>query len=257
MYCSHCGKQIPEDSVFCPLCGQSLETKNTPEQIQTLEEQPPNENVSQNEEENEILDNGNTPSYFDIEIPGIGGNNVVRFTNEYLSYKDKQLSYFDITAISCKQIYHSTNLIPTNQEFSFAFYGTNTKIILNFGTALNIGANNRKEIFYKLFSISKGIIVPILVTKLVKKIVSEDETIKIGEVSFNKNGYYRRKFFGGEDWVYWKENIAEPMLNSGSYNLYKENNGSFRHFSSIPLEMLNSILIPELVQSLYSIYNAS
>lgn len=256
MYCSQCGKPIPEDSVFCPLCGQSLEIEDTSEEIQALKKHPYEQTVKQNEEESEILDDENTPDYFDIEIPGMGSSHIVRFTNEYVSYKDTRLNYSDITAISCKQIYHSTNLIPTNQEFSFAFYGTDNKIILNFGTALNIGANNRKEIFYKLFSISKGVVVPILVTNLVKKIVNEDETIKIGEVFFNKNGYYRRKFFGGEDWVYWKDNVAEPMLNSGIYNLYKENNGHFRHFSSVPLEMLNSILIPELVESLYSIFNS-
>lgn len=256
MYCTHCGKSIPEDSVFCPLCGQSLEIKKTSEEIRTLEEHPYEETVKQNDKENDVSDNGNTPDYFDIEIPGIGGGHVVRFTNDYVSYKDKQLNYSDITAISCKQINHSTNLIPTNQEFVFAFYGTDNKIILNFGTALNIGSNNRKEIFYKLFSISKGLIVPILVTNLVNKILKEDKIIKIGEAYFNKNGYYRRKFFGGEDWVHWEDNVAEPMLNSGSYNLYKENNGNYRHFSSIPLEMLNSILIPELVQSLYSIYNS-
>lgn len=256
MYCTHCGKSIPEDSVFCPLCGQSLEIENIPEEIQTLEEHPYEETVNTNEDENETIDNANTLDYFDIEIPGLSGSHIARFTKEHVSYKDKQLNYYDITAISCKQIYHSTNLIPTNQEFSFAFYGTESKIILNFGTALNIGANNRKEIFYKLFSISKAVIIPILVTNLVNKIVKEDKTIKIGEVSFNKNGYFRRKFFGGEDWVHWKDNVAEPMLSNGSYNLYKDNKGNYRHFSSIPLEMLNSILIPELVQSLYSIFNS-
>src|SRR4051794_4263856 len=30
MFCKHCGKRIPEDSKFCPECGQSLTDKANP-----------------------------------------------------------------------------------------------------------------------------------------------------------------------------------------------------------------------------------
>jgi hypothetical protein len=251
MYCTHCGKSIPEDSVFCPLCGQSLEIENIPE------EHPYEETIKQNEEANEILDNGNTPDYLDIEIPGIVSSQNVRFTNESVSYKNKRLKYSDITAISCKQELHTVNLIPSEQYFHFSFYGTNQKIKLDFSTVFNIGVTKRKESFYKLFTISKTVIVPILVDKLVNKIIKENETIKIGWVSFNKYGYFRKMFFGREDWVHWEDSVAEPTLDSGSYDLYKQGSGGvFLNFSRIPLEVLNSILIPELIQSLYSILHS-
>ena len=53
-----------------------------------------------------------------------------------------------------------------------------------------------------------------IVNKLASEIFNKNETIQIGSVYFNKHGYYKKKFFGGEDWVT-DEKDVERLLEMG------------------------------------------
>jgi len=151
------------------------------------------------------------------------------------------------------------NLVPTHQEFSFVFYGINNRININFGTTLHIGKSSRKEIFNKLYVISKRFLAPIIIRKLVTDLIDKNKTINIGNVYFTKEGYYKKAFLGfGEDkWVRWTDNIGEPGMESGNIILYRSDGNKYKHFSSIPLETCNALIVPDLVTAMYSIRNDS
>lgn len=268
-YCSSCGKKNVEQAKFCVYCGEALITAENRIEIKkntglTKKAKKPQGSAPRKALPKKKLSGSGSPQkkrnkdYFEIEIPGVLGSKIVKFDNDKITYKNTTIYYKDITGISCKQIYHSTNLIPTHQDFSFSFYSSDESINLSFGTTLQIGSKSRKMIFFKLYTISKKFFVPLIAEKLIYQMTKQNKTIQIGSVYFNKQGYYKKKLlgFGGEDWVHWTDNIGEPGMESGCINIYKAEGDKYKHFSSIPLETMNAIVIPELIVGMYSITNA-
>lgn len=236
-HCNNCGKTIKDEAKFCVYCGKKIIFLSS----KTKTKNQSNGSKKKNK------------SYLEIEIPRISGNKIIKFNDDCVSYKDTTIKYEEMTGISCKQIAHSTNLIPTHQEFNFSFYDTDSSISIDFGTTLHIGSKEKKEIFNKLYLISKNFLTPIIVEKMIDQIFKEDETIQIGYIYFNKNGYYKKKFLGGEDWVYWTDSIGEPGMESGSILLYKADGDKYRIFDRVELKVRNAILIPDLMVAIYSI----
>jgi len=255
MYCPGCGTEIPEDSLFCPSCGGRVANSQTKK-----ENDATNISIETDTDKGDIDVEGSIASDFenvDIEIPSITGKKILTFTENSIIFGNKCINYKDIDGVSCKQIYHSTNLIPTHQEYSFVFYGNNDRIDVNFGTTLHIGTESRKEIFNQLYVISKSFLAPIILRKIVKDIIDNGKTINIGGVNFTKEGYYKKGFMGlgGENWVHWTDSIGEPGMTDGNIILYKSDGAKYKHFASIPLEICNALVVPDLVSAMYSIRN--
>lgn len=248
MYCQFCGNRLDGDSVFCKHCGKKVKIEENAE-IKSLKPQ-----ISKVKNKKDIpTDEKVSSDFIEIEIPG-RSKDVLRFSNDSLSYKNKVLRYREIKDISCRMESLSINHLPTKHSFFFVFSGIDSDITILFNASFIIKLREKKEVFSKIYAISKKILVPIIVSDLVNKITKEDETIKIGPVFFNKNGYYTKNLFRKESWVYWKDKKIKPVLEQGRYFLIKEENNRFKYFAEIPLENPNGILIPELLESLYSIY---
>jgi len=222
MHCKYCGEEIEDDSKFCKQCGKqiSMDKKdNIKPQIGPLE----------------------------IELPGIQ-NNVLKFTNNSLVYKEKTLRYTDIQAISTKVLFTRMNGIPTNQEFRFIFYGKEGKIKIFFSAVLKLGIDDMQRTFSHIYLATKKIIVPIIVSDLVKRIVDNHETIQIGSIYFNEEGYYKKNLFGKINIIKWSDEIKQPSLEKGRYILYEIENEKLYNFSEIAQETPNAIVIPELIK---------
>lgn len=236
MFCNNCGKEINGTSIFCRFCGNKINIKK-----------------HHTKTDNNLKHTKKEVNNLEIQIPSVLGDKKIVFTNNSLSYRDKTIKYQEITGMSCKQIYHSVNLIPTEQEFSFSYYKENEVIKINFGTALHIGAKNRKEVFAKIYMASQLLIVPIIIEKICSQIIYNNETVNIGKIFLNKKGYFKRKFFGGEEYVCWEDNIGEPIIKSGNVILYKFTSTKFEEFLEIPLDTVNAIVLPELIKKIYLI----
>ena len=244
MYCQYCGNQLDDDSVFCKHCGEMIKKEDKTD-IKSLKPQA-----------SQVIKKKDIPTdedYIEITIPG-RSKDVLKFAHNSISYKEKVLRYNEIKDISCQMESLSVNHLPTKHSFFFVFSGTNANIKIFFNASFIIKLNEKKEVFSKIFAVSKKIVVPIIVTNLVNRIMNEDETIKIGPVFFNKNGYYTKNLFRKECWIYWKDKKIKPVMEQGRYFLIKEENNRFKYFAEIPLVNPNGIVIPELLESLYSIY---
>jgi len=247
---------MPTDSLFCPSCG--TQTKNftkDPEVDKNQNNSPKNKKQQKNVEQIKTPITKFKDLDLSLKIPTITGKKILNFKEECISYESKVVDYKDLEGISCKQIYHSVNLIPTNQEYSFVFYGSNSKISVNFGTTLHLGSESRKEVFTKIYIISKQLLIPIILMKIVKDLVDNDKIVTIGEVNFTKEGYYKKGFLSGEKWVYWTEPIGEPSVTGGLVTLYKSDGEKYKSFAGIPVETYNALVVPDLISSMYSIKN--
>lgn len=234
-YCNKCGEKVVKEAKYCAGCGNPILKKSS------------TKNESKKDKSNKKVAT--------IDIPIIGGTVPFIVGSESLTFREEEMLYEDMEGISCSQVYHSTNLIPTHQEFSFTFRDHEKSIQISFGTTMHIGAKNRKEVFLRLYALSKEFFVPIIVRKIVKKIFKDGETIQIGSVYLNEKGFFKKKFFGfGEDeWVYWTDSIGEPGMESGNVILYKANEDKYNHFAGIPLSSENALAVPDLVSVMHAV----
>ncbi|MEI6731996.1 MAG: hypothetical protein WCK90_04945 [archaeon] len=196
------------------------------------------------EEDTKIIKK-NEKNMISVEIPGFFSNKKVTFHNSFVEYKDKKIFYKDIEWVSYIATSHSVNGIPTGTTYKFRLTSENDEIALSPGD---------EELWTKLINLSKTLIEPVLVNKIVKNIFEKSHTYDIGGVIFSKTGYHRDKFFGGKDEVLWKGTVYIPKYHAGNVILFKDEEGQGASFKQIPMSEGNSVIIPELVGACVQYY---
>jgi tetratricopeptide (TPR) repeat protein len=166
---------------------------------------------------------------------GIFSTKSAEFKPRYVDYEGKRIYYKDVNWITYNGV---------RSNYSTTYYFTvsagETSISLSF---------SELQTWQNVIWLSTQLIIPIIVKRYIDSIFDEDTPITIGEVEISKQGYSRRKFFGGTDSVSWKERIFKPQLFSGNVILYKENEaGRGSIFSSIPMTTANAVVLPMLIR---------
>ncbi len=187
-----------------------------------------------------------------IELPW---NRKIIFKNEYVEYKDTIINYEDITGIQYNAVNNSINLIPTSQERYFEIISDKNKISLTLSSTLYIKNGQRKDTWVRLIELSKRIIEPLLVKNKVKYIF-DNNIIDIGGLHIDSNGYSKKKFWGGREYVMWNEQIFIPQFEKGNIYVYKnDDNNSVKIFQEISMQKMNAALLPELIAACKNYYD--
>jgi hypothetical protein len=190
-------------------------------------------------------------NFITIEVPGSFGGGTFLFKHNYVEYDKTKLFYKDIVGISYQAKSFSFNFIPLSQSYSFMIGTKDRSISLSFGTTLHIGGKTKREAWGKIVTAAATFIEPTIVKKLVERIFDDEETVRVGDISFTKDGYFRSKLFGGRDTVYWRETIYIPVLSDGSVHLFRDIKGQKKNFTSIAMSEVNAVVLPELLQACY------
>jgi len=165
-----------------------------------------------------------------------GTDKKIIFTNTFLEYEDKIVNYSDIRAISYMATSRSINFIPIGTAYEF---------IISYKIG-NISLSLDEKTWLRFIDISKNVIEPILIKRIITKIFDENMEINIGEIKFNKRGYSKNKFFGGKEEVLWSDTTPVPRYISGEVRVYNKDGGIF---SRIPMIEDNSVILPELIET--------
>jgi len=182
-----------------------------------------------------------------LEIPGFLTTNTLILTYNAVEYKGETILYKDATAVSWHSTKNSTNGIPTGQSYNFTVESEEKRINVSFSAAFR-GGDKHNEIFARIVGVSNGIIEPIIVKKIVKKIFNENVTVNIGSLYLDDTGYHKTKFFGGINELRWSDVEYKPQISAGYVKVYETNNNDNRAiFASIPMSAENAVLIPELI----------
>ncbi|MBP7804671.1 MAG: hypothetical protein KA052_00415 [Candidatus Pacebacteria bacterium] len=192
-----------------------------------------------------------------IEIPGVFKKSTIAFKNNFLEYNGKRFFYKDVDSIAFHSTAtkHSIYGIPsgTTYDYSWSLICGHENISITFNASKD--ESKEKEKWVQLISIASGLIQPLIIKKVVDQIFNRGEEVKIGEVIFTKQGYYRMKWkmFGENEklMVYWSDTIYIPKLFQGQVIMWEDKDGKSTEFSQVAMSTPNAIIIPDLVQSCY------
>lgn len=170
-----------------------------------------------------------------VVLKGLFSTKYAEFKPRFVEYDDHKIFYKDVNSIS----YSGTRTNYGSLTAYFSIYSDNDKIWFTFSDQNTYG---------KLVGLSSKLIIPVIAKRYADRIFDNGETITIGGVSFDKNGYTRQKFWGGTETVLWGDKVYIPQLWQGFVVLYKEDNGRSRQFASVSMSTLNAVTIPALLK---------
>jgi hypothetical protein len=188
-----------------------------------------------------------------IEIPGTFGGGTIIFKPDHVTYNGRTIYYKDASRISYHAISQSINLVPVSQSYSYMVSSPTETIEVSFGTTLYIGNKKKKDVWAQLAGVSQHVIEPQIVKKFVHRIFAVGETVAIGGVEFNRDGYSHSKLFGGRETVSWRDKIFIPQFASGSVTLWKNKDGKAASFKSLSTKTPNAVVLPELVKACHAL----
>ena len=183
-----------------------------------------------------------------IDIPGTFGGGTIIFKPDHVTYNRRKIYYRDATRMAYHAIRQSVNLVPISQSYSFMVGSADQSIDISWGTTLYINNEKKQEIWQRLASIASHVIQPQIVEKMVRRIVN-GETVRIGSIEFNQQGYSRSKLFGGREQVPWTDTIYVPKFGAGDVTVWKDKNGKGVSFATVPMSTPNAVVLPELVKA--------
>lgn len=164
----------------------------------------------------------------------------LEFMPKYIVYGDSKIKYKDILEVS----FHGVR-----QDFSSTYYFT----VSSSNDYIKISLSNEEK-WQQIIAAATNVIFPEIIDRKVKKIFKEGKVIEIGKILFDKDGYTRNKFFGGQETVSWDGPIYEPRFDQGQLILFKDDNGRIRSFAGLPMESPNVVVIPYLIVACIEAY---
>lgn len=165
---------------------------------------------------------------------GIFSTKSAEFKPRYVDYEGKRIYYEEVNWITYNGI---------RSNYSTTYYFT-----INAGeTSISLSFSDLQT-WRNVIGLSAQLIIPVIVRRYSDIIFEKNGTVTIGELTFNKKGFSRSKFFGGIDSVDWKETIYIPVFASGNIYVYKSRDGKQTVFSTMAMTTPNAVILPELLK---------
>ncbi len=187
-----------------------------------------------------------------VLVPLVLSKPPLTFKRDSVEYRGTILNYNRINGIFYNTVKITINLIPTSQTFKYCIKGEDGKISINFASFFYIGNQKLQDAYLKMIEFAKIYVEPFIVAKIMKEIFEYGKTVKIGSVELSKNGYSKKKLFGGREEVLWTDKIYIPQYYEGRVYTYKVKNDKPKVFASLSMQTLNAVVLPMLVQACYN-----
>ena len=190
-------------------------------------------------------------SFPSVEVPVMGKPRII-FKKDSVEYKGRSIYYREAAAVCYTTINIVLHGIPSSQTYMYQVKGPSGRISASFASAFYIDNDKMKEKYAQILELSKKFLEPVVVARLVKEMFQSGAAIKIGGITFTRDGYSKKKLFGGAEQVKWADRVYIPQYHEGNVYVYKDKDGKARTFSVISMAAANSVLLPEFVQACYS-----
>lgn len=181
-----------------------------------------------------------------LKVPGTFGGGTVIFQNDTVAYNGVSIRLKDAAGLRFST-FSLHYIIPVLQSYGVALTSvTGQSIDINFGTTLSIGNAAKRDAWAKLAGALDNLAGPHIVERLLKRMFDEDAEVSIGGIVFNRQGYSKKRLFGGVDSVAWDANPYLPKLSAGEVIVWTAN---AVQLATIPISTLNAVILPELVKA--------
>lgn len=211
-----------------------------------------------NQIESNIIEEEN--SVVRINIPcTFWHNKELIFKSDLLEYNWKVLKFNEIDGTSFYSVKNSINWITTWTNYNIYFYASGDVVNLNFSSGMfNSWSEEKWDIFWKIFTISKWIIEPLIIQKIKNYIFHNNWEYKIWWITFTKRWYFKKKFFWWEDWVFWDEKrFWIPEYSQWTVRVYKVEDWKVKNFDSISMGTKNAVILPEMIPEFFNYYQSN
>lgn len=189
-----------------------------------------------------------------VIIPGFGKHEIT-FNRDNFVYKEKTHNYGAVTGIYYNSVKTSVNFIPIGQSYAAGIILGREKINIGFSSAFYLGNKNMEAAYYELVAYMRQFIESRLVAGMIKDIFDSGKTVNINGFEFSKEGYRKKKMFGGFDTVLWTDKVYIPQMDMGYVYVYRDKKDRPVVFKTIYMQSVNSVILPGLVQACYDRYH--
>lgn len=115
-------------------------------------------------------------------------NDFVSFADETVRYGIKRILYSDITSTTFQSVSKTVNLIPNWDTYLFGVSSPKENIQVRLTSWFRIGNRRKADTFNALLRLTNAHIHPLIVRRMLTKLLIEDETITVGGISMNRLG---------------------------------------------------------------------
>jgi hypothetical protein len=183
---------------------------------------------------------------YEVSIPGLQRRSV-EFEENRLTCGRTALYYYDITGIAFQADYSRKKRISPVQDYRYRVWTDSAMIDVRFMTAFHVWEEIRQDAISKLEWFSRRLIYPGIVEKLAIRIFQLGDTVRIGDLHIDADGYFKRGFLGFKTKVGWGEQIHTPTLSQGRVEIWRPKRDAAVKLTAISMLEPNAVLLPDLI----------
>ncbi len=182
----------------------------------------------------------------EVRIPGIRKRSIV-FESNRLTYRGKTFYYKDLTEIAFQARRLYVNGVPDSPTYRYRVCTGSDRINISFGNGFYLWNESAKEAYSIIVYSSQQRVYLSIIGKILERIFRYGETVQIGGLHINSEGYFIKRLFGGTAKVGWNETIYIPQFAKGETVVWQPRNGKGVRLTSISMLEPNAVLLPELI----------
>ncbi len=115
-------------------------------------------------------------------------NDFISFADEAIRYGITRILYSDITSTTFQSVSKTVNLIPNWDTYLFAVSSPKGDIKVRLTSWFRIGNRRKGDAFNDLLRLTNTHIHPLIVRRMLTKLLFENETVTVGGISMNRLG---------------------------------------------------------------------
>jgi hypothetical protein len=193
-----------------------------------------------------LADEASLAHHYEIWIPGFRKPSVV-FEANRVTYGRTALYYYDITAIAFQGGHRRRSHLPATRDYRFQVWTASDMIDVRFATAFQIGEPLRQDAMARLEWFSRRLIYPGIIEKLVIQIFQLGDTVRVGDLHIDAEGYFKRGFFGLKTKANWAGCVDAPTVSGGQVTVWRAKKDRTVKLAALSALEPNAVVLPELI----------
>ena len=155
---------------------------------------------------------------------------------DFIKYDQKKIYYKDVISIVCYE---------DDDHYAILMKSSKDEITILFREQENADDTIRRI---------DPFLVPVISDRFTKLIFDKGQTITIGEIDFDKNGYHNSKLSSDKS-VLWETDLYAPEIDKGMVLIFANRDNQSKRFATMPMNEPNALIVSALMKSCFNKYH--